>query len=204
MKENLRCRLIALQEVYDLSFILAQKILSSSFRPDIIVAIARGGFVPARFLCDFLDVKAMASVSIRHYTAAATKEPQAQVLYPLTADIKGKKVLIADDVNDTGDTLQVAMDHVATFFPSEVCTAVLHEKSSSGFRVHHKAETITEWRWVIYPWAVVEDIGGLILKEYSDVTEPEDLRERLLTDHEIDVTEEMLRKVMKIHSGYSA
>jgi hypothetical protein len=59
MKENLRCQLITLQEVYDLSFSLAQKILASSFRPDVIVAIARGGFVycPWRFCFSPLSVR---------------------------------------------------------------------------------------------------------------------------------------------------
>ena len=201
MKENLRCQLITLQEVYDLSFSLAQKIRASSFRPDVIVAIARGGFVSARFLCDFLDVKAMSSVSIRHYVAAATKEPQAQLLYPLMADVKDKKVLIVDDVDDSGDTLQLAMDHVATLSPSEVQTAVLHEKSNSSFRVRFKAKSITEWCWVIYPWAVVVDVGGIMLREYSAATELEDLREQLLKDHEIDVSKDVLRKVM-IHSNH--
>lgn len=202
MKENLRCQLITLQEVYDLSFSLAQKILASSFRPDVIVAIARGGFVPARFLCDFLDVKAMSSIGIRHYVAAASKDPQAQLLYPLMADVKDKRVLITDDVNDSGETLQVAVDYMATFSPSEVQTAVLHEKSNSSFQVQFKSKIITEWRWVIYPWAVVEDVGGLILREYSAVIELEDLRQRLLKDHEIDVSRDVLKKVMMIHSHH--
>ena len=202
MKENLRCQLITLQDVYDLSFSLAQKILASSFRPDVIVAIARGGFVPARFLCDFLDVKAMSSIGIRHYLAAASKEPQAQRLDPVMADVKDKRVLITDDVNDSGETLQVAVDYMATFSPSEVQTAVLHEKSNSSFQVQFKSKIITEWRWVIYPWAVVEDVGGLILREYSAVIELEDLRQRLLKDHEIDVSRDVLKKVMMIHSHH--
>lgn len=199
MKENLRCQLISLQEVYELSFSLAQQILASSFRPDVVIAISRGGFVPARFLCDFLDVKAMTSVSIRHYVAAATKNSQAEVLYPLTLNLTGKKVLIADDVNDSGDTLRVAIDHVATFSPAELHTAVLHEKVNSDFRVSYKAQSLTEWRWVIYPWAVVEDVGGLMLREYADLTELDVLRERLFKSHGLDICEEILKKIKTIH-----
>lgn len=204
MKRDLRCQLITLEEVYALSFSLAQNILASSFRPDLIIAIARGGFVPARLLCDFLDVKAMTSITVRHYTAAATQLPQAQIIYPLSADVKGKRVLIADDVNDSGDTLRVALEYITGFSPSAVRTTVLHEKLNSSFRTDFKAGSITEWAWIIYPWALVEDVGGLILKQYSTVIEVAELRQRLLADHGIEVSEDLIRKVLTIHADSKA
>ncbi len=120
MDEKMRCHLVTVNAVYGLSYRVALKILKSSYNPDVIVAISRGGFVPARFLCDFLNVKDMLSVRVQHYEAGATKLKQASVKYPLPAgiDLRASKVLIVDDVNDTGDSLEVAVEHVSRFQPA--------------------------------------------------------------------------------------
>ena len=51
----MRCELVTWGQVYRLSWRLADLIRKSGFAPDLIVAVARGGYVPARLLCDFLD-----------------------------------------------------------------------------------------------------------------------------------------------------
>jgi hypoxanthine phosphoribosyltransferase len=198
VKESLRCELISLPEVYELSFRVAKAILASPFRPDLIIAIARGGFAPARFLCDFLNVRDMTSISIRHYSAAASQAGQARVLYPLAADIRGRHVLIADDVNDTGDTLQAAIAHVSARQPASIRTAVLHEKQNSVFRVDFKAALVTEWHWIIYPWAAVEDVGGLIRSHYASQRDIPALRRTLLDNHGIDAAEPLLHKILEL------
>jgi len=197
----LRYQLISLQEFYDLSFSLAQVITASGFQPDIVIAIARGGFPPARFLCDFLNVKAMTSITLRHYTAAGASNPQASILYPLAADIANQNVLLVDDVNDTGETLQLARDYLVGLGPQELKTAVLHEKMNSIFRVDFMAESVSEWRWIIYPWAAVEDVGGVILAEYSDIDDQEQLRTRLLAEHGIDAPVDLLARIKAIHAA---
>ncbi|MBP1449471.1 MAG: phosphoribosyltransferase, partial [Thermoproteus sp.] len=50
---------------------LADVIKASGWRPDAVVAIARGGYVPARLLCDFLGVQDLLSVQVVHWPAAA-------------------------------------------------------------------------------------------------------------------------------------
>jgi hypoxanthine phosphoribosyltransferase len=135
-----------------------------NFQPDVIVAIARGGYVPARILCDFLDVKTLASIRIEHYLPGASKNKIARLTDPLAIGIKGKSVLLVDDVNDTGDTLELAVKHLKKFSPKKVKAAVLIQKKTSDFLPDYFAQTIIKWRWLIYPWAVMEDISGLIAK----------------------------------------
>ncbi|RLF05169.1 MAG: hypothetical protein DRJ60_06020, partial [Thermoprotei archaeon] len=52
-------------EIVEWSHTLSKRILESGFHPDVIVAVGRGGFIPARLLCDFLDVEALLTVPIR-------------------------------------------------------------------------------------------------------------------------------------------
>lgn len=196
---NLPVEAVPLDEVVELSFALARQILESSYQPDLIVAIARGGFTPARFLCDFLNVRAMASVSVRHYSAAAIKEAKAYVLYPLNAEVAGKKVLLVDDVNDTGDTLEMAIQHVRDQSPAQFKTAVLHEKSTTSIRCDFKVVTVKDWHWILYPWARTEDVGGLIAREYAGIREIPLLQQRLREDHGMEIPADSLEKILALY-----
>lgn len=162
MAERMRCELISQETVYDLVYKLADHIRASDYHPDLVVAISRGGFTPARVLCDVLGLFNLTSIRVVHYSKAAVHEQQAYVKYPLCIDITGQRILLVDDVNDTGDTLETARTHLEGLGPTEVRIAVLHEKIRSPVRAEYVAETLDEWRWLIYPWAVVEDVGGFL------------------------------------------
>jgi len=155
-------QLLALEEVVAACDRLAGMVRESGFAPQTVVAIARGGFTPARFLYDFLGVSSLAAIRVRHYEAGARCRGTAEVVLPLSADVRGQRVLVVDDVNDSGDTLAAAFPHLRQFSPAEVRTAVLHEKSSTTCPADFVAERISQWRWLLYPWAVVEDAGGFL------------------------------------------
>lgn len=141
---------------------LALMILQAGFRPDVVVAIARGGYVPARLLCDFLDLTDLSSIRIVHYTAGAHKQENAGLVEGLCRSLDGRNVLLVDDVSDTGDTLVLARDHLAELGADDVRIAVLHHKQTSTVKPEFFAHRIVEWRWIIYPWAVTEDVTGFI------------------------------------------
>jgi hypoxanthine phosphoribosyltransferase len=78
----------------------------------------------------------------------------------LTGDIVGKRVLLVDDVSDTGDTFHLALHHLEGYGePARLKTGVLHHKASSVFKPDYCAKCIVKWRWITYPWAVVEDLS---------------------------------------------
>jgi len=162
MSEQIRYELIAWSTIQNLCLRLATLIQDSGFKPDMIVTIARGGYVPARLLCDHLHIMDLTSIKIEHYLSLANKEKQATIRYPLCIDIKNLRVLLVDDVNDSGDTLALALEHLRSFQPAEVRTAVMHHKLVSHFTVDYYAAKVTRWRWLIYPWAVTEDVSSLL------------------------------------------
>jgi len=164
--DNFKCYLVSWEEAYGLSKILAKKIKASGFKPEIVVAIARGGFVPARTVCDFLLQKDLAMVKVEHWGIAATPDKEAVIKFPLPEEvnIKGKKVLIVDDVADTGKTFDAILSYLKSLRPKELRTAVLQYKITSDYEPDYWAEKLTNWKWIIYPWAFYEDLTGFIEK----------------------------------------
>ncbi|MGD2137733.1 MAG: phosphoribosyltransferase [Gammaproteobacteria bacterium] len=162
MPGSIHCELVSWERFHALARQLALSISRASFRPDLIVAIGRGGYLPARMVSDYLGIYDLAEFRIEHYRGVH-KERVARVRYPLTAEITGKRVLLIDDVNDSGDTLDAAIRHLQERGESgALATAVLHHKTVSSLRPDFYAEEVREWRWIIYPWAVMEDLRSLL------------------------------------------
>jgi hypothetical protein len=162
MIKQFRCELISWATVISLSHDLAVKIRNARYRPDVVVAIARGGYVPARLLCDSLNLTDLSSIRIAHYTAGSQKQHKAQLVESLCRDLSGKNVLLVDDVSDTGDTLELARNHLVEHGADTLRIAVLHHKQTSTVEPDYFAHRITKWRWIIYPWAITEDVTGFI------------------------------------------
>ncbi|MBN1431540.1 MAG: phosphoribosyltransferase [Methanomicrobiaceae archaeon] len=174
------CELVGWEEAGNLSRILATKIRNSGYSPDIVIAIGRGGYVPARVVCDYMLHEKLTSIKIEHWGIAAEKKDTTTVVYPLSIDIGGKSVLIIDDVADTGDTLRAAVDYISSLGPSEIKTGVLHHKNCSSFMPDFYAEYVEKWRWIIYPWARHEELFGFSEKVLSgDYISPEEIRTKL-------------------------
>lgn len=195
MSGSLRCELVPLDEVYELSFQLAQQVRAAGFAPDCVVAVARGGFAPARFLCDFLRLRELTSLGVRHYAAGARREAEARMSEPLRAEVEGRRVLLVDDVNDSGETIEVARAHLSEVRAAQVCVAVLHEKRRSRARADFRAVVIPDARWLVYQWAVVEDAIGFLEQMEPRPESPEAARTRLAAGVGLRLSDALWSKV---------
>ncbi|MCK5480115.1 MAG: phosphoribosyltransferase [Gammaproteobacteria bacterium] len=191
----MRCELISWSETERLCQRLAGLIRESGYRPDLVIAIGRGGYVPARLLCDYLNIMGLTSIKIEHYLSGANRQEEAVIRYPLKADIRDLRVLLVDDVNDTGDTLEVAMQHLQAFQPGEIRTAVMHHKAVTHFKVDYYARKIIKWRWLIYPWAVNEDVSGFLQRLTPAPGSLEDARKLLAERFNIEISSRRLRNI---------
>jgi len=137
------CERVEWDRVEDFIALLARRIRADGFAPDLIVAIARGGFVPARLLADHLDVF-------------------------------------------DGETFELALSHIRSKGePAQLRTAALHHKETSSYRPHFHAGRLEQWRWLIYPWAVMEDLRSLFEAMQPRPATPEEFARRLEKDHGI-------------------
>ncbi len=158
---HFRCEMPSWMSVIRDSEKLSYLIKHSRYRPGILVAIGRGGFVPARILCDHLLLRDMTSIKVEHWGVAKPRK-KAVIKFPLCADIKAKRVLLVDDITDTGETLRISLEYLKGFAPKEIRTAVLVHKATSRFQPDYYVRKIIKWRWVIFPWHIREDLTGFI------------------------------------------
>ena len=157
------CTLLSWSEIETLSRDLAQKIEEAGFSPDYIVALARGGVVPARLLCDRLYVKNYAALKIDHWGVTASPDGKASLSQELALDLSGKKVLVVDDITDTGQSMLLALDHVRDRGAEEVKTATLIHLKNSSFVPDFYAQE-SSWAWFVFPWNFMEDLVNLLGK----------------------------------------
>jgi len=163
-------RLVSWDEIVEWSRGLAEKIRSSGYQPDMIVAVARGGYVPARLLCDFLEVTDLLSVQSQHWVEAARAAEKAILKYPYKVDAAGKKVLLVDDIVDTGETLSLAREFIEKEWrPQEVRIAVLQWISPvAKFKPDYYHLEVRDWTWFQYPWTRLEDTMQFITRIFRE------------------------------------
>lgn len=146
-------------EIEDLCYKLAKKIKKSRFVFDVIVAIGRGGWIPARYLADYLgNIVNMASVKVEHYVGI-NKRAKAEITQEVNTNVRGKNILLVDDVSDSGDSLIIAKRHLIKRGARSVKIATLHHKPWSAIRPDF---FVKETKcWVIYPWMCKENLEEL-------------------------------------------
>jgi hypoxanthine phosphoribosyltransferase len=197
MRAGIRCELISWVRFHELARQLALAIGGAGFKPELIVAIGRGGYMPARILSDYLDVFDLADIRVEHYHGCH-KERSARVRYPLAAETAGKRVLLVDDVSDSGDTFEAAIGHIRRRGePGEFRTAVLHHKTVSRFTPDFYSVVVSEWRWIIYPWAVIEDLRSILREMDAPPLSIEEFARFLRAQHGIEADMEVLEDVLR-------
>ncbi|SOD73322.1 hypothetical protein SAMN05892883_2614 [Jatrophihabitans sp. GAS493] len=138
---------------------LATAIADDGFRPDLILAIARGGLFAAGSLGYALDVKNLHVMNVEFYTGVDQRLEMPVMLPPVPqlVDLSGARVLIADDVADTGATLELVKQFCVGKVADVRC-AVIYEKSRSTVKCEYV------WRhtdqWINFPWSVLPPVVG--------------------------------------------
>lgn len=157
-------KLVTWDEIVEWSMGLAGVIKKSGFRPDVVVAVSRGGYVPARLICDFLLVDNLISIQSQHWTEAAKVAERAIIKFPYKIDLGGQRVLLVDDIVDTGDTLILARDFIVSEWkPKDLRIAALQWISPvAKIRPDFYYIEVREWIWFQYPWTRHEDTTQFI------------------------------------------
>jgi uncharacterized protein len=136
---------------------LAEQIAADGYEADIILSIARGGLFVAGALGYALDVKNLHVANVEFYTGVDERLPVPIMLPPVpnVVDLSGARVLVADDVADTGATLKLVRDFCAGHVADVRC-AVVYEKPHSSVRCEYVWRRTD--RWINFPWSTLPPV----------------------------------------------
>jgi hypothetical protein len=163
LPEEFKCTITNWDYIYDLCREVSDDVKEAEFEPDVVVALARGGWFAGRCICDFLGLDDLTSLKMEHYVGTAQKSGEPTVRYPMPeGSVEGKDVLVIDDIADTGGSIRRAEEYVQDRNPGEVRTATLQLLGTSEFHPDFVGERLEEWTWVVYPWNFIEDMVDLI------------------------------------------
>jgi hypoxanthine phosphoribosyltransferase len=141
------------------SMSLARAVVASGYEPDIVLAIARGGLLVAGALGYALGIKNVFTLNVEFYTGVEERLELPVILPPVPdlVSLSGLRVLIADDVADTGETIRLVRSTVAEHV-AEARTAVLFEKPRSVERCDYVYRRTSSW--ITFAWSAEPPLTG--------------------------------------------
>lgn len=143
-------------EMDSMTFDVFQQIQQSSFRPDIILGIARGGWLPARILSDCFDSIGMddvevISVTTKYYAGIGKRSRRVMLQQEYGRSLVGLNVLLVDDVSDTGNTLRFVLKYARWLGAENVKMATVMYKTDA-LRPDYYAREVSRDIWIVFPY----------------------------------------------------
>jgi len=166
------------EQIYKMLIELADRIRRNGFEPDVIVGVSRGGWAPARVMSDLLENPELANVRAEFYLGVAETKGKPVITQPVSASVKGEKVLVMDDVADTGRSLRLVKKHLLDEGATDVKIATIYYKPWSVLTPdYYKKKTSL---WVIFPWERKETIRNILKKYEQQNKTVEDAKKQLV------------------------
>ena len=154
------------RQVYLMLLDQAEKIRKSNFKPAVIIAVSRGGWLPARVLSDLLETP-INKVSVEFYLGIGETRKAPVLTKNLSVSVAGKKILVVDDVADSGKSLKLVKTHIYQLGAMETRAATLYYKPWSVVKPDYYVRETK--RWVVFPWETKETIRRIFENNRDEV-----------------------------------
>ena len=146
-------------DIVALTQALAQRVAAVPF--DVVLAVSRGGLVPAAILSSVLDRRDLLSAAMASYQDEDATGAMTVYHFPADAELRGRRVLIVDDIWASGRTAVAIRARVAAAGGLPI-VAVLHYKPA---RSAFPADAPDHWvvatdAWIVYPWEALRPRGA--------------------------------------------
>jgi hypoxanthine phosphoribosyltransferase len=139
---------------------ISEEIIAKGFAGYILVGVSRGGLVPLRLISDYISAQVVSTIGVRFYEDIGRTSDEPEVFFPVQGDVRGKNILLIDDISDTGKSLIAAMDHLRVQGAKEIVVATICKKPHTSLDPDiYETETSA---WVIFPWEVQETIKKIV------------------------------------------
>jgi len=166
------------EQIYEMLLDLAHKIRRDKFNPDIIVGVSRGGWTPARVLSDLLENPKIANVKAEFYLGVAETKKEPVITQSVSVNVKDLKVLVVDDVSDTGKSLRLVKTHLLEQGATALKIATLYYKPWSVTTPDYHEKTTSDW--IIFPWERKEAFRKVIEKFQQKGKSAEEAKQTLI------------------------
>ncbi len=143
-------------EVYEMLLGLASRIRKSEYGPEVIVGVSRGGWPPARIMSDLLENQNLANMKVVFYKDIGVRNRTPVITQPVTSEVSGKRVLVVDDVSDSGLSLRVVHRHLKRKGARDIKVCTIYLKPRSVFKPDFYSRKTK--KWVIFPWERLETL----------------------------------------------
>ncbi len=143
-------------EIYELLLSLAKRIRETGHLPEVIVGVSRGGWPPARVMSDLLENQNLANMKVVFYKDIGVRNRAPVITQPVTSEVTGKRVLVVDDVADSGLSLREVSKHLKRKGARDIKVCTIYLKPRSVFTPDFYARKTT--KWVIFPWERLETL----------------------------------------------
>jgi len=121
---------------------------------DCILAVARGGLVPACLIGERAGIRHIVCAAVMLYEGEERRHPEPVFIqFPDEAHMRGRHVLVVDDVWDSGSTIVAVRERLRRAGArADVC--VLHYKPARSRFPGDKPDFYAEETdaWIVYPW----------------------------------------------------
>ncbi len=175
---------------------MSDQIKRARFRPDIIVGVSRGGWPPARILSDLLENPELANVKTEFYLDVAKTKRKPVITQPVSVAVHGKRILVVDDIADTGKSLRLVRSHLKEQSAADVKIATIYYKPWSVVKPDwYERETK---HWVVFPWERRETVKNVV-KRFADEGKTVEEAKETLIHHGLDrkLAEKFLKEILE-------
>jgi len=148
--------------IYELCIQVADQVRCSGYKPDLLVAVSRGGWIPGRVLSDLLENPNIATIKVEYYVDIYKTHTKPKITQPLSIEVKGKKILLIDDIADSGKSLKLVKEHLAEQGAAEVKICTLYYKPWSILTPDFFVRRTDAW--VCFPHEIFETVKKIYLK----------------------------------------
>lgn len=157
------------KQLHALAHTLTEKIQKKNNSYDLIVGIARGGLTIAHIASDFLRLP-VASFTISSYKDLIRQE-LSEISYQVGGDLKGKHILLIDDISDTGKTFMRGIKYLQDLGAMKITTASPFIRLGSKYMPDFYVQQIKD-EWVVFPYDIRETVEAFqanLLKEGKSI-----------------------------------
>ena len=145
--------------IYRMLLELADRVRANNFKPDLLVGISRGGWIPTRVLSDLLENPCITSVGAAFYVGLYETSHEPILTHPLSISAFNKKILLVDDIVDTGKSAMLIRSHIDREGAKEIRLLTLYYKPWSIVIPDFYSKETKDW--IVFPWEIKETLRKL-------------------------------------------